>query len=363
MDTLTRAQLSKAGQLLSDAARGAEAKGSRDRDYSLIRLLDGLSAHAVQRLAPHEYECSQRIADALGRAPHPGHAFVPVDLDQRDLTVGVGSGGGYTVQTETAPGNLFLHYLHASSVLTRQGVSRLAMQGNASVPSVSGTATAGWLSTEGSTLTESQITFALSAATPKSVGCYVEASRLLLTQAGTFANDFIMRILGRAVAAEVDQKFLSGTGASGQPTGVLNAGIGAVSGSSLAYAGILDTVKTVEDLSAIIDPTKAGFVVAPDAARLLRLREKVAGSGTIMTANDLAGYPAHVTKSIPDASLIFADWSQLLQLEWGQLEIGADPYGANSALFTKGLVGLRAIWSVDCLILQSKSFVKITGTT
>ena len=335
-----------------------------DSKYSLPRLLDGLSSHAVQQLAPHEFDCSRRISDVLGREPHPGHCFVPIDLSRRDLTVAVGSAGGFTVQTDVGPGNLFLHYLHASSVLIRQGIARLAMQGNASIPSVSGTATAGWLSTEGTQLTESQITFAVAASTPKSVGAYVEASRLLLTQASAFANDFIMRILGRTVAAEVDAKFLSGTGASGQPTGVLNtAGIGSVTGTSLAYTGILDVVKTVEDASAMVNPSAAGFVLAPDVARLLRVREKVAGSGTIMLANDLAGYPSQTTKSIADATLLFAEWSQLLMLEWGVLELGADPYGANSALFTKGLVGLRAIWTVDALVLQPKSFVKVTSIT
>lgn len=361
MDLLTKTRLNKINELSAECVRGSD--GERDSKYSLTRLLDGLAAHEVHRLAPYEHRCSERIAETIGRAPHPGMAFVPVDA-QRDLTVGVASAGGFMVQTDVGPGNLFLHYLHAASVLIRQGISRLAMRGNASVPSVSGTATTQWLSTEGTSLPESQILFALAAAAPKSCGVYVEASRLLLTQTSAFAQDFLMRILGRAVAAEIDAKFLAGTGGAGQPTGIINtAGIGSVTGTSLAYSGILDTVKTVEDASAMVDPTRSGFVLSPDAARLLRLREKVAGSGTIMTANDLGGFPAQVTKSIPDASLLFADWSQLLMLEWGQLELGADPYGANSALFTKGLIGLRAIWTVDALVLQPKSFVKVTGIT
>jgi hypothetical protein len=52
-----------------------------------------------------------------------------------------------------------------------------------------------------------------------------------------------------------------------------------------------------------------------------------------------------------------------MMLEWGQLEIGADPYGANSALFSKRLIGLRAIWTVEALVLQPKSFVKVTSIT
>jgi len=76
---------------------------------------------------------------------------------------------------------------------------------------------------------------------------------------------------------------------------------------------------------------KAGLVIEPDVARLLRAREKATGSGTVMVANDLAGYSAVVTKSSPDGFLVFGDWSQVLPMEWGIVEVGVDFYGVNSA--------------------------------
>jgi len=76
---------------------------------------------------------------------------------------------------------------------------------------------------------------------------------------------------------------------------------------------------------------KAGLVIEPDVARLLRAREKATGSGTVMVANDLAGYSAVVTKSSPDGFLVFGDWSQVLPMEWGIIEVGVDFYGVNSA--------------------------------
>ena len=44
-------------------------------------------------------------------------------------------------------------------------------------------------------------------------------------------------------------------------------------------------------------------------------------------------------------------------LEYSTLEIGADPYGANSALFKSGVVGIRALWGVDAVVLNPSSFV------
>lgn len=333
--------------------------------YALTRMLNGLLEDNPRKLAPYEFQCSERIAEELGRAPRPGHLFVPVSrVGRRDLTAGVAGSGGFLVQTDVAPGDLFVEYLHASSVLARQRVSQITLRGNASVPRVSGKVSAGWLSTELSILTESQFAFAVTAASPKSVGAYCEVSNQFLRQTSEAAQAFVLREMARATAAEFDAKCFTGTGAAGEPTGLLNvSGLGSVSGTSLAYTGVLDAIKNVETVSGLVEPDRAGFVIAPDAARLLRARERAAGSGLILTANDLAGYLAQVTKSVPDGALVFGDWSQLMVVNWGILEVGTDPYGANSTLFKTGLVGIRSIWTCDLIVLHAESFQKITGIT
>lgn len=48
---------------------------------------------------------------------------------------------------------------------------------------------------------------------------------------------------------------------------------------------------------------------------------------------------------------------QLVLLEYSTLEIGADPNGANSALLKSGVVGIRALWGVDAVVLNPSSFV------
>lgn len=339
-------------------------RDSADTHYSLTRLLNALSEDRVKHAAPYEAECSERIAGEVGRQPRPGFCFVPVSQGQRDLTAGIAGAGGYLVGTEVAPGDVFANFLFASSVYIRQGVTQLNLRGNASIPKVTGVATAGWLSSEGSSLSESQLAFVVAAASPKTVGAYCEVSRQLLLQSSPAAQALVMQHMARAVASELDGKLISGSGASGQPTGLLNtAGIGSVSGTSLAYAGILDAVKNIEDVSGVVAPDKVGVVIAPDAARLLRARELAVGSGMLMNMNTLAGLPAQTTKSVPNGSLILGDWSQIVLLNWGVLEVGVDPFGVNSALFAKGLFGLRAIWTCDICVLHAESFQKITSIT
>lgn len=339
-------------------------RDTADTNYSLTRLLNALSEDRVRHVAPFEGECSDRIAAEVGRQPRPGFAFVPVTQGQRDLTAGLASAGGFLVQTEVAPGDTFADFLYASSVFIRQGITMLNLRGNAAFPKISAAVTAGWLSTEGTSLTESQLSLAVAAASPKHVGAYAEISRQLLLQTSPAAQALVMMHLGRAVASELDGKLISGDGTSGRPVGLLSTvGIGSVSGTSLAYAAILDAIKNIEDVSGIVDPGKVGVVIAPDAARLLRGRELAAGSGMLMGMNTSAGLPAQVSKSIPNGSLIIGDWSQIVLLNWGVLEIGIDPFGINSGLFQKGLTGIRAIWTCDVVCLHPESFQKIVSIT
>lgn len=331
--------------------------------YNVNRLLNAQMQDQTRNLAPFELAESERLAEEYGKPPEPGFCYVP--YSRRDLTAGVASAGGYLTGLETAPGDIFVKAALAASITQAMGISRLSMTGQASFPRTSGVISTGWLQTEGTALTESQFTFAVSTGTPKHVGAYCEVSDQWLKQTSQPAQNFVLGQLAAATAAEMDGKIIAGSGASGQPLGILSAtGIGSVTGTSLAYTGALDILKSVEDASALIAPDQAAWAVAPDVARLLRARQQFTGSSiAIMDNNRIAGYRAFPSKNVPAQALLFGDWSGAVILEWGQLQIGADPYGVNSALFQKGLVGLRAIWTVDVVVLRPASFCKSESIT
>lgn len=345
----------------------ARAPYLRDGKYSLNRLLFAAAEHNVSRNAPFELETSQGIAEVLQRQPEPGYYFVPYErakLLRRDLTASVASAGGYLAGTETAPGNIFVGSLLAALGATRLGTPVLSMVGNASFPRVSGSVTAGWLTTEGAVISESNLSFAAASGTPKHVGGYVEVSGQLLRQTSPIAQNFVLSEVARAVASEAGKAIVNGSGASGQPLGILNtAGIGSVSGASLAYAGVLDTQHTVENANAVVNPGSLGWALPPTTAKLLRGRERAAGSGFLMEGREMAGAPVDVTNSMPASTALYGDWSSVALLEWGVLQVGADPYGANSALFAKNVVGIRALWSCDVVVLRAASFCKVPSIT
>lgn len=66
------------------------------------------------------------------------------------------------------------------------------------------------------------------------------------------------------------------------------------------------------------------------------------------------GWQGQVYKrqSMPASTLLFGDWSTVMIAEWGALELQADPF----MKFKQGIVGLRAMWTVDVGFRHYKSF-------
>ncbi len=327
---------------------------------ALAALVDNphLGSHSTK--VSREANDSRRIAERMGRPPAPGTLFVPVS--QRDATV-AGS-AGYLVGTENAPGDAFVSALRANSVATALGVRQLPIEGgDAAVPKVTGDITTYWLTDEGTSVTEGNLTFGQVAGAPRTVGAYFEISDRLLKQVTPAGEAFIMSEAGKAVAAAVDAALINGSGASGQPTGILGtSGIGSASGATLSWDKITTTVKDVENANALVSDASGAWAIAPDAAKIARTRDVGTDTGRFILANgQIDGRRAIVSKSVPNGTALFGDWSNVLLVTWGALELGIMRADAGAALFRAGIVGVRCLWSVDVMVLQPESFSKLTS--
>ncbi len=325
--------------------------------YSLRRVVLALLDNDLERQAPREYEASCRLAEAHGRQPQPGNVFVPI---QRDLTAGVASAGGYLVANETAPGGLFVGAMEAASVATALNVTVLPMRGNAVIPRTTVNVTSYHLGTEGTSITEGEMTFGAIAATPKTVGAKVDVSRLLKPAGGAAVEAFLLSELGRSVGANRDRAMIAGSGAAGEPTGIINtSGIGSVSGTSLANAGVVDLVHAVRNSNA----TSVAFVAAPNVEQLLSKRERATGSGMLWDSDRLSNRPAFASNSMPASTLLCGDWANVVLFDWGALEVGVNPYGADPAAFRAGITEMRALWTYDVAVLRPASFAVSASIT
>lgn len=351
-------RLSRPGVILGISAQDL-------REYSLMRALrvleDAPTEKELRAGAPLEAEISRAIADKTGVAAMPGYIHVPLyELQQqRDLTAASAAGGGYLVETAIAPGDSFLGALRAASVTMAMGVETLDdLTGNITVPKLTAGATTAWLTLESTPATESTSTVGQIAASPKTVSAYSEISRQLMLQTTPGAQRFLLRQLGADVGAAVDAAIINGSGAAGQPLGILGtSGIGSESGASLTWAAICAAIGDVEAANGVTDATRTGWAIAPDAAEIMRARAKATGLGFIMADGKIDGRPAMVSNSVPSGEAVFGDWGSIVVASWGGLQVGSNPF----ANFPMGIVGLRAIWSCDVLVRQAASFAAVTS--
>lgn len=331
--------------------------------WSLQRALAAIDTDPLHLPgADFERECSHEIARRMGRQPTPGFVFVPLDVAQRDLTAGVAGAGGYLIATSTqTPGASFATALRGAMVSAALGVETFGpLLGNVSAPVVTSPPTASWLATEGTSAPATDPVFGAAALTPKTVASFFEFSRALLVATPPAVFDaLVLGELARGLAAGVDAALIAGSGAAGQPLGILRTGgVFVQSGTSLAFAGIAAMIEAVE-AAGLADPARAGFALGTGAAKLMRQRERAAGSGAIFADGRIDGFRGLATRNAPADTIVFGDWTRTAIGEWGVLELGVDPFRA----FRSGKIAARAILSTDVWVKQPSAFAKAESVT
>lgn len=337
--------------------------------YSLMRAVRALVERDWQG-AGFELECSQAILKKAGLSATPnGGFYIPYDVlskrevQRRDMTAGTANAGGYLVATDNLGGS-FIDLLRNRTMVAKFGARILSgLQGNVTVPKQTAAGTAYWLTNEATAITESQQTLGQLALSPKNVGAYTEISRQLMMQSSPSVDALVMDDLARVLGIAIDLAALSGSGASGQPTGVVNtAGIGSVTGTSIAYAGIVEFQTDVAGANALTET--CGYMTTPIVAGLLKQRQRFTSTDTPLWQGNLLdgtieGFRAGATLQMAASSMLFGDFSQIVIGEWGMLEIAMNPY----ANFTAAITGIRAIQTVDVGVRQAGAFSLATSIT
>lgn len=350
----------------------AAALGLSDKETQRFSLFNAIRAVADKNWthAGFELECSREIAKRLNKITDPNKFYVPVEVQQRslpgkgrrDLSVGTSSAGGYLVETANQS---FIELMRNRSVVYSMGARRLAgLVGSVTVPKQTGAATAVWLSSETATATESAQTFGQMALTPKSVGAYTEISRQLMLQSSPDAEGIVTSDLAAVCALAIDVGALRGSGASGEPQGIVGtSGVGSVTGTSLAAAGILEFQSDVAAGNLLSG--NFGYVTTPAVAALLMARPELPSTGTTrlwtgsMLEGQLFGMRAMSSAQMSSATMLGGDFSQVVIAEWGVLEVEVNPY----ANFQAGIIGVRAMVSIDVGVRYGGAFSYASSIT
>jgi HK97 family phage major capsid protein len=312
------------------------------KKYSIVRAIDMMATR--RSLDGLEKECSDAVAKRIGRQAQG--FYVPWDVqaetrryDQRGLTVGTPTAGGYFVQTDVLTGSL-IELLRNRMAVAQLGATMLSgLVGNVAIPKVSGGATSYWLS-ETAAVTPSQQTIGQLALTPKRLCANTAYSKSLIAQTAPDIENFVRIDLFTVLALEKDRAAIAGTGGSGQPTGILNTSglstaINFAAGSTPTFAEMVQFESNVADNNA--DLGTLGYLVSPKARGKLKTTAVVANQAVFLWSGDMGrgpgwgvvnGYGAFASKQIPEATnVIFGNWADLVVANWADgLDVVVDPY-------------------------------------
>lgn len=321
-----------------------------------IGVTDGVSA-AVARMFIAKAQRSSRETAAM----------------YRDLVAGTANAGGNVVATELF-GSSFIELLRNAMVLDKLGITWLRdLNGNVAIPSQTGGATTYWLAESGAP-TESQQVFGQVPLTPKTVGAFTDYSRRLLLQSSIDIEMFVRADLALQIGQAIQAAAINGSGASNEPTGLLNvSGIGSVAGgangAAPTYENMVDLEAAVSNVNA--DAATMSFLTNTKVRGKLRKTQEFAGtngkavwtSGAERGVGDVLGYAAFVTNSVPSnlvkgasgpvcSAIAYGNWADLLIGMWGGLDVLLDPYTGS----TSGTKRVVALQDVDIAARRAASF-------
>jgi HK97 family phage major capsid protein/HK97 family phage prohead protease len=342
----------------SVAAVGLSSKEAKQ--YSMFKAVRAVLDKNWSK-AGLEFEAHKEIAKRVNQNVNENTFYVPLEVQkrpvaQRDLSVAA-NGGGYLVETSNQG---FIELLRNNSVAFRAGATRLSgLVGNVNIPKQSAAATAYWLASETATIDESQQTIVQVPMTPKTVGAYTEISRLLLLQSSPDAEGLVMADLAAVTAIAMDKAALHGAGGGGAPQGIVgSSNVGSVTATSIGtntYGKMLEFQTDLAAANAL--QGSLAYVTTPIVAGLLAGYPRFANTdtpvwdGNILNAS-MCGLPAFTSNQLEAGYMIFGNWADLIIGEWGVLAVEANPY----ANFQAGIVGVRAMYTVDIALRRGQSF-------
>jgi len=361
---------------LETPAHVVDAPVKEQRSYSLARMVQA-QISGDWRKAGYEREMHDEIAKRTGKEAEgiyiPDFAFRAGAM----TTAATGASGSENVTDNFVPtvhrGDLFIEALRARQVMSNLGVTYMSgLTNRVKMPKFSAGANAAFVEELGDVSDQSQ-TDAGVTLQPRTLGAYVDVSRLLMLESIPAIEQVVQNDLLASIADRIEYYAINGSGASGQPTGLLNAGVGNVDISAgtdvdaLTWADIVALVKTVETANGVVNQGSVGWLSSPAVKAKLASTARVSGTDSVFLLNDpwnsIYGARAEFTSNVPtnldpgdggnDASaLIYGDFSQLMVGLFGAPSILVDPYTGSKS----GTVRMSIFQEVDVAVRNTASF-------
>jgi HK97 family phage major capsid protein/HK97 family phage prohead protease len=380
LDEARAAFLEKMGakeQPIQQRSGEVDMTAKEQRSYSVVRAINAAISGDWSK-AGLEREVSQTLAREAGR--ETSGFFMPTNLQMRaTYAVGAAATGGNLVETQLLAES-FIDILRNRATIMQLGPTMLTgLVGNITIPRKNATTQVSWV-TEGNAPSQTEATFDQISLTPKQIAARSQYTRLALQQTTPDIERIVRDDLAAVIALGIDLAAITGTGASGQPRGILNtSGIGSVvggtNGANISIDHFIDLEREID-----IDNALAGNLYYLTNSRVVASAKKIKSTtgeylwnGTDNPLNNIIsgainGYPIARTNQVPNtltkgtssgvcSAVIFGNFNDLVIGMWGGLEILPNPYGAG---YNAGSVDIRAMQTVDITVRRAESFAAIT---
>jgi HK97 family phage major capsid protein len=343
-----------------DKISSSEALESQDvglskeevRNFSFSKAILALANprdKQAQRNAEFEFECSRMAEEKYGRTAQG--IMIPAEV-QRTLN----SANESALISDDYRGGSFIDVLRNASSVMQAGATVLnGLSGDVVIPKKLTAANASWISTEGGDATESEMTVGSIRLSPKTLGAYTDITRSLLLQDSIDTENLVRDDLIQALGLAMDKACLEGTGANGQPTGILNTtGVNQVANFAAAnptFAEVVGLETAVAEDNALMG--NLAYILGAGMYGALKTTEKATGTAQFVADGSVMnGYRSILSNQATAGNLYFGNFSDVLIGLFGGLDLTIDPYTHSKS----GTIRVVALQSMDVAIRHAQSF-------
>jgi HK97 family phage major capsid protein/HK97 family phage prohead protease len=327
------------------------------REFSLVKAIRAMANptdRKAQEDAKFEFECSAEAARQYGKDAQG--IMLPADVLRTWAKRDINTSDDSTLIAEDYRAGDFIDVLRNSSSVLAAGATTLqGLQGNIVIPKKTAASSAGWIATEGSAASESEMTSGSVTMSPKVVGAFTDATRLLLQQSSLDIENLIRDDLTKSIATAIDLGALAGSGASGQPTGIKNtSGINTTTfaAANPTFAEIIAMESEVANDNGLVG--NLGYICKPSDYGTLKTTSKDTGSGMFVVEPDgrMNGYNVVRSNQVTAGDFYFGNFADLLVGFYGGLDITVDPYSLSNT----GSIRIVALQTMDVAVRHAVSF-------
>jgi len=327
------------------------------RDFSILKAAKAKAGFIPESEAAFELDASRAYGKKIGRETNG--FFVPAEVMGDMARTMNTTNSAAVVYTDKQYGNLIDALTPFSTILQLPVTTLPNNTGNVTIPRISALSTAGWVSAEGGDVSASDPSLDTVSLDEKVLGVYTDLTRLLLNNSDGFSTENMVRNnLLRATGVALDNAALNGSGASGQPTGLVN--VSGVNTTTFSSSGAPTFQEYVEQEAAIwadnksLDGNATAYLLTPALAGAAKaLQTTGAGSPAAMRDGFLNGFPVLISSQVPANNSIIGDFSEFVVASWGG---GLEVEASKEALFLSGGLRLRILTSVDFAVKHPVSF-------